>query len=65
MKNLFALLFVAGTLSFVACGEKKDEASSEAVVDSAAAVVEEAAAVVDSAAMVVDSAAAKVDSLKK
>jgi hypothetical protein len=63
MKNLFALLFVAGTLSFVACGEKKTEES--AVVDSAAAVLEDAAAVVDSAAAVVDSAATVVDSLKK
>lgn len=64
MKNLFALLFVAGTLSFVACGEKKAE-DSAVVADSAAAVVEDAAMVVDSAAMVVDSAAAVVDSLKK
>ncbi len=59
MKNLFALLFVAGTLSFVACGEKKEE--SAVVVDSVA--VEEPAMVVDSAAVVVDSAA--IDTIKK
>lgn len=63
MKNLFALLFVAGTLSFVACGEKKDEASSESVVDSSATVVESSEMVMDSSAIVVDSTAS--DSLKK
>ena len=59
MKNLFALLFVAGTLSFVACGEKKAEES--AIVTDSVAV--EDAMVIDSAAMVVDSAA--VETLKK
>ena len=59
MKNLFALLFVAGTLSFVACGEKKSEESA-VVVDSVAV---EDAMVVDTAAVAVDSVA--VDSVAK
>ena len=60
MKNLFALLFVAGTLSFVACGEKKTDESA-VVVDSVA--VEDPAMVVDSAAVVVDSSA--LDTIRK
>lgn len=54
MKNLFALLFVAGTLSMVSCGEKKEEASTDSVADSAAVIVDESATVVEDTTMMVD-----------
>ncbi len=46
MRKLFALLFVAGTLSFASCSEKKAEETTAETVDTTAHV-EEAPAPVD------------------
>ena len=48
MRKLFALLFVAGTLSFASCSEKKeDTAATTETVDTAAHVEETPVAPVD------------------
>jgi len=50
MRKLFALLFVAGTLAFTSCSEKKEEAATTETVDTAAHVEEAPVAPVDTTA---------------
>ncbi|MBO9701942.1 MAG: hypothetical protein J7604_17170 [Sporocytophaga sp.] len=51
MRKLFALLFVAGTLAFASCSEKKaEEAATTETVDTAAHVEEAPVAPVDTTA---------------
>lgn len=66
MKKLFALAFVAGTMTLVSCGGSETATSAVEAVDSVAAVVDSAVvAPVDTIAAIVDSAAAKVEEVVK
>ncbi len=65
MKNLFALAFVAVTMTLVSCGGSETTSAVEAV-DSLAAVVDSAVvAPVDTIAAIVDSAATAVEEVAK
>ena len=56
MRKLFALLFVAGTLAFTSCGEKKAEESATTTDSVATAPAPEAAPADTMAAAPMDSA---------
>jgi hypothetical protein len=69
MKKLFALLVVAGMVSFIACGPsaeekaKKEQATKDSLAKDSIAKVEQAQKEADSLKLVAD-ATAKADSLK-
>jgi hypothetical protein len=62
MKKVFAVLAIVGMASFVACGPKAEEATTEAATEAVEATAAEATetieAVADSATAVIDSTAA-------